>query len=152
MENKPLKRSRRKGRSLTPYWNSPFDRFFRNDFIDSWNGGETDTVPSVNFREDKKNFIMDVAAPGLKKEDFDIRVDGDLLTVSCSKESEHKEEEQEGYTRREYSYSSFSRTMTLPEKADSKKITAKYTDGILSLTIPKKEGAEQESSQKINVE
>jgi HSP20 family protein len=152
METKPVKRATRKMRPLSPYWNTPFDRLFRDDLPDLWDGAEISTIPSVNFREEKDKYTVDMAVPGLRKEDFDIRVEGNLLTVSCDKESEHKEDTGEGYSRKEYSYSSFSRSVTLPEHADSKKITAKYSEGILQLSIPKKEGAMTENSQKIKVQ
>jgi HSP20 family protein len=152
METKPAKRANRKRNSLSPYWTTPFDRYFRTGFPDVWDDGDVETIPSMNFREEKNNYIIDMAAPGLKKEDFEISLEGNLLTVSSSKTSEEKEEDKEGFSRREYSYSSFSRSVTLPEQADSKKITAKYTDGILSMTIPKKADAGNSSSQKIKVE
>lgn len=153
METTLTKRPRRM-RAMSPFSTSPMDRFFRNDFLDFWGEDRLiETVPSLNVREEKNNYLVDMAAPGLKKEDFDIHVDGSLLTISCDKETESKEEkETNGYSRREYSYSSFSRTVSLPEFADTEKIAAKYTDGILSLTIPKKPEAQKVMSQKIQVQ
>jgi HSP20 family protein len=149
METAITKKPSRSLRSLTPTWNTPF---FRNSLLDLWNEDRAfETVPSLNFREDKNNYIAELAAPGLKKEDFDIQVEGNLLTVSCDNETETKEEE-EGYSSREYNYSCFSRTITLPDYADSSKIVAKYTDGVLNLTIPKKPEAQKISSQKIKVQ
>jgi HSP20 family protein len=131
----------------------PFSRFFRNDFLDFWNTDVPATVPSVNITEDKNNYHIEMAAPGLKKEDFNIDLDGDVLTISSEKEEEKKEGKETGnYFRKEYNYTSFSRSMTLPDNVDVKKIDAKYNDGILSVSIPKKSGEEVNKSQKIKVQ
>src|SRR5688500_9839978 len=93
-------------RGLNPFWSSPLDRFFRNEMLDTWAGdGLVETVPSLNVREEKSNYIADMAAPGLKKEDFDISIDSNRLTISCDKETDVKQDESEGYSRREYNYS-----------------------------------------------
>ena len=145
---KPMRRLR----SLSPFWNSPMDRFFRSDFPELWTGEMAETIPSLNLTESKNSYIIELAAPGLKKEDFNVNVEGNLLTVSCDKETETKEEKENGFTRREYNYSSFSRTVTLPDYADAEKISAKYIDGVLSLNIPKKPEAQKASTQKIKVQ
>jgi HSP20 family protein len=150
LEKKPARRSF----GLTP-WSRPLDRFFRNDFLDFWEGDRfVETIPSINITEGKKEFSIDVAAPGLKKEDFNIDVEGNLLTISSKKETETESNGKEtgGYTRKEYSYSSFSRTVSLPEQADNNGITAKYSDGILNITIPKKADAQKTNSQKIKIQ
>jgi HSP20 family protein len=156
MNNSIEKNPMRRTRSLPSFWNSPLDRFFRNDFPSLWDDDNTPTVPSINITEEKNNFLVSMAAPGLKKEDFNIDLDGNMLTISCEKESEDKGngngKETSGYSRREYNYSYFSRTVTLPDSADSKGISAKYTDGILNLTIPKKPEAAKGTTQKIKVE
>lgn len=153
METTLAKRPSRRFRGLTPFLSRPADRFFRNDFLNLWDGdGFTETVPSLNIREEKNNYILDLAAPGLKRDDFDIKVEGNLLTISSEKETETKDEDENNYTSREYSYSSFSRSVTLPEQADAGKISAKYNDGILNLTIPKKPEAQKSQSQKIKVQ
>jgi HSP20 family protein len=91
--------------------------------------------------------------PGLKKDDFNINVDGNLITISCDKETETKEsKDKNGYYRTEYNYSCFSRSFTLPDYADTNKITAKYNDGLLNLSIPKKPEAQQNMSKKIKVQ
>jgi HSP20 family protein len=138
-------------------WNNPFDRLFRNDFMDLWNQDVTETIPSINITEEKNNYVVEMAAPGLKKEDFNIDVERGLITISCEKETETTSGDNEkgnngNYTRREYNYSSFSRSFTLPENADGQKIKAKYTDGILRLEIAKNEESQKSKSQKIKVE
>ncbi len=141
-------------RSLSPSAGfNPFDRFFRNDFLDVWNDENLMTVPSINITEEKNTYKVELAAPGLKKEDFNIEVNGSLVTISSENETETKEpQKNNGYTRREYNYSSFSRSFILPEHADTGKITAKYTDGVLNLSIPKKPGAQKTTAQKIKVQ
>ncbi len=139
-------------RRLASYWDMPFDKLFRNDFLDLWDSGQMVTVPSINFSEEKDKYSIDVAAPGLQKDDFNISIDGNVLTISCEKESETKENETDNYSRREYNYSSFSRKLTLPEQADSSTISAKYTDGVLKLSISKKPETQKEQSHKIKVQ
>jgi HSP20 family protein len=120
------------------------------DFMKPWNQwldnsdvlGRVLSVPAVNVHEDKDNFILSVAAPGLKKSDFNIDVDGNLLTISSEKE-ENKEEKDARYTRKEYNYSSFSRTFTIPEEVKQDKIEAEYENGVLKVTLPKKEEAKK---------
>jgi len=126
----------RKSREVFP---SFFDDFFKP--WNTWLGNErTMTVPAVNVVEDKEDYKISVAAPGLKKNDFNIDVEGNILTISCEKEYS-KEEKNEHYTRTEYNYSSFSRSFTLPEEVIKDKIEAVYEDGVLRLTLPKTEQA-----------
>lgn len=115
---------------------SVFDDFFKPD----WFGGVNtlaSTVPAVNIKEGEKDFSLELAIPGFKKEDFNIEIDNDVLTISSEikKETEVKEEK---YTRREFSVSSFKRAFTLPETVDADSINASYVDGILKLTLPKR--------------
>jgi HSP20 family protein len=145
----PMRSSRMRS-SLFP---TPFDRFFRNDFLDLWNENLPDTIPSINITENKDNYLVEVAAPGLKKEDFNIQMNGNLLVISSEKEAETKEGGQgDNYRRREYNYSSFSRSLTLPDHVDSTRINARYNDGILNVTIPKKSGSDQQQAKRIQVE
>ncbi len=127
-----------------------FDDFFRpwNDWLGM---GRSITTPAVNIAENKNNFEVTVAAPGLKKDDFNIDIEGNMLTISCEKE-EKKEEKDERYTRKEYNYSSFSRSFTLPDEVIKEKIEAAYTDGVLHITLPKTEQAKKAAlSQHITV-
>lgn len=123
-----------------------FDDFFKpwNEWFDSSNLflGRTMTMPAVNIVENKEDYMVSLAVPGMKKEDFNIDVDGNMLTISSEKE-ESKEEKEDKYTRKEYNYSSFSRSFTLPDEVNKEKIEAKYEDGVLKLMLPKKEEAKK---------
>ena len=120
-------------------WNEWFDD---NALINRFN-----KMPSVNITENGNHYNVSLAAPGLKKEDFKISIDGNMLTISSEKE-EKKEEKDEKYTRKEYSYSSFSRSFTLPEDVKLDAIDAKYEDGILSLRLPRKEEVKKAAASK----
>jgi HSP20 family protein len=127
-----------------------FEDFFNKPLFDLFDGGfssRTMNVPAVNITEKKDDYLVSMAAPGLKKEDFKIDVEGNLLTISSEKEVE-KEEKEERYTRQEYSYSSFERSFTLPDEINKDKIDARYKDGVLELVLPKKEEAKKMSVSK----
>ena len=98
----------------------------------------TGDVPAVNIKEENDKFVLEMAAPGMKKDDFQINLDNYQLTISSEKKEEKKEQE-DNYTRREFLYSSFSRSFTLPKTVDIEKIKADYKNGILSIVLPKKE-------------
>lgn len=119
------------------------DRFFEQEDPFFRNGGWNKSVP-VNVRETDKTFELEVVAPGLKKQDFKLEVNGDMLTVSFDhKEENNQESPEEGWLRKEYRQQSFSRSFNLGDSIDVNKIAASYNDGILSLTLPKKEGAQR---------
>jgi HSP20 family protein len=103
-------------------------------------------TPAVNIAETENEFEVELAVPGLKKEDFKINLEKNVLTVSAEKKAEEVNENKK-YSKREYSYSSFTRSFTLPQSADQNKIEADYTDGILTLTIAKKEEAKIQSRE-----
>ena len=107
-------------------------------------------TPAVNVKETEKGYDICMAAPGLEKSDFKIDVNGSLITISAEKD-EKKEEKEEEYTRREYSYRSFSRSFNLPEDTMADKIDANYVNGELKLHLPKKEEARKTVHQKISV-
>jgi HSP20 family protein len=124
---------------------SVFDDFFKpwNEWFG--NGGLTAralTLPAVNIVENKDDYKISVAAPGLKKADFKIDVEGNILTISSEKE-ETKEEKDARHTRKEYNYSSFERSFTLPETVKQDNIDAVYEEGVLKITLPKKEDAKK---------
>src|ERR1051325_8387315 len=116
------------------------------DFFKPWNEwfddksffGKIMKVPAVNVTETKEFFMVSLAVPGMKKNDFKIDIEGNMLTIISEKEEE-KEEKDVRFTRKEYNYSSFSRSFTLPEEVLRDKIVAIYEDGILKLTLPKSE-------------
>jgi HSP20 family protein len=132
------------------FFPTAFDDFFKpwNEWFG--NGGRWTkelSVPAVNITETDNEFSITVAAPGLKKSDFNIDVEGNMLTISSEKE-ESKEEKDALYTRKEYNYSSFSRSFTLPEEVNKEKIEATYEDGVLKLALPKKEEAKKLAASK----
>jgi HSP20 family protein len=131
---------------------SVFDDFLKpwNEWFDASLWGRTMNVPAVNITETKDQYNLSLAAPGLKKEDFQIDVDGNMLTISSEKE-EKKEEKEKSFTRKEYNYSSFSRTFTLPEEINKEKIDAKYADGVLHVCLPRTKEAKRNSAKKIAV-
>jgi HSP20 family protein len=109
------------------------------------------TLPAVNIKENADAFMVEMAAPGMAKEDFKIELNNDLLTISSEKKNEKETKEGETYTRREYSYQSFSRSFTLPNTVDGEKISAKYENGVLSIEIPKKEEAKPKPAKQISI-
>ena len=138
---------------MQPSWVNPINRFFRNDFMNIWDRDTQDTVPSLNIKEEKDNYKIELAAPGLKKEDFNIQIENNILTISCESESDTKENnEADNFSRREYNYSCFSRSLSLPANADSEHIAAKYNEGILTLNVPKKSDGQKNNGQKIKVD
>jgi len=132
---------------------SVFDDFFKpwNEWFENSNqGGRTFNMPAVNITEHKDEYQVSLAVPGLKKDDFKINVDGNMLIISSEKEATTEDKEKK-FTRKEYSYSSFSRSFTLPEEINKEKIEAKYEDGVLKLTLPRKEEAKKISAMHIAV-
>lgn len=108
---------------------------------------KSESVPSVNISEDKNEYRIAMAAPGLKKSDIKIELSDGVLTISSEKE-DSKEEKESRYTRKEYSYSSFSRSFMLPEQVDQDHIDAGYENGVLLLVLPKKEESKKTSHSK----
>ena len=104
----------------------------------------------VNIKETADAYFVEMAVPGLKKSDFHIDLDNQVLSISTETEEE-KEQREENYTRREFGYSSFKRTFTLPETVDDGKIKAAYNQGILSIHLPKKEEAKQKPARSIKI-
>lgn len=130
-----------------------FDDFFKpwNEWFD--NGGlwsRTMNIPAVNITENKDDYLVSLAVPGMKKDDFKIDVNGNMLTISSEKE-ETKEEKDKKFTRKEYNYSSFSRSFTLPEEINREKIEANYENGVLKIALPRKEEAKKITAKHIAV-
>ncbi|MDP9955190.1 HSP20 family protein [Epilithonimonas hungarica] len=132
---------------------SMFDDFFNRELFNWGNNNfsaSRTTLPSVNIKELEKAFEVEVAAPGMQKEDFKVTLDGNLLTIASSKEDK-KEENSGNYTRKEFSYQSFQRSFELSKDVDDDNIEAKYDNGVLRLTIPKKESALAQSPRLIEI-
>lgn len=134
---------------------SMFDDFFTKDI---WNWGMGNhsntqtTIPAVNIRETADNFEVEVAAPGMSKDDFKVELDGNQLTISSEKQTENEQKEEQHYSRREFSYQSFMRSFQLPKDVvDVENINAKYENGVLHLLIPKKEEAKQRPPRQIQI-
>jgi HSP20 family protein len=132
-----------------------FDDFFNRDFFNpgSLNFSNTyTTIPAVNIRENNEGFMIEVAAPGMSKKDFNIKLDENLLTISSEKSEEKEDKADDKFTRREFSYQSFSRSFNLKnDLVDMDKIEARYEDGILLVSIPKKESEKQKPKRMIEV-
>jgi HSP20 family protein len=132
-----------KNNARGPFFNDVFDSILNDSFI----GDKlVARIPAVNISETENEFQVELAVPGLKKEDLKISLDKNVLTVAAEKKTENVEEGKK-FSKREYSYNSFSRSFTLPESADHSKIEADYTDGILTLSITKKEEAKFQSRE-----
>jgi HSP20 family protein len=135
-----------------PGFSSWFDNFFDNnlgtEFLSNFNTGIT--LPAVNIKETSENFILELAIPGMKKSDFTIDVENKVLSIASEVKREN-EDTNDSYTRREFGYSSFKRTFTLPDSVESDKVKATYTDGILMVTLPKREEAKQKPPKRIEI-
>ena len=132
-----MKFAENKQRGIDNWVNDFFNPIFNDSFLSD---RFTSRVPAVNVAETNDNFHIELAAPGLEREDFKINVDKDVLTISADKKTENREEHKK-YSRREYSYTSFTRSFTLPETIDYNNIVANYKDGVLKVAIGKKEEA-----------
>lgn len=128
-------------------WLSNFidtDKFFDSDWVKNL------SMPAVNVKETEKSYEVELAAPGLSKKDFNVTAEDGTLTISSEKEEE-KEEKGKSYTRKEFNYSSFSRSFTLPENANEEDIKAGYEDGILKLSVAKKAISQPKTKKAIEV-
>jgi HSP20 family protein len=128
-----------------------FDDFFTRDLFSWPSSSSTGTsIPKVNIYETEGEFHVEMAAPGMSKDDFKVELDNNMLTISSQKESEINDDKK-NYQRREYIYQSFVRTFNLPDSAEAEKINAKYLDGVLNLVIPKKEEAKRKPLKTIKI-
>jgi len=138
-----------------PSINALVEDFFPKNLFD-WNGMNRDIFQSIrplaNMLETPKEFVIELAAPGLRKEDFKIELTNDILQVSCEKPSKkEKKESDQNYFRKEFQYEDFVRKFALPEAVNDQKILAKYTDGILTIELVKKEITSPKAIKKIAV-
>jgi len=132
---------------------SIWDEFFGKDLFNTGLSEDRSalSVPAVNVLKNNDNYKIEVAAPGLEKKDFHIDLDNNMLTISSEKEIRHEEEKDGKFMRREFAYSSFKRSFTLPESVNIDKIEAKYNEGVLHITIPKREEAKQKPPRQISI-
>lgn len=134
-----------------PTWSAWIDEMFNRDlpsiFTPNFNTGIT--LPKVNIRETKDAYFVDMAVPGMKKSDFRIDLDNNVLSIS--NEVQLNKEVEENHTRREFGYDAFKRSFSLPETIQEEKIKASYLEGILSIHLPKKEEAIRQAPRKINI-
>jgi len=125
--------------------------FNLNRIFNGNNENNFEINPSINVKDNKENYEIEMAAPGLTKDDFNITIEDGVLTVSAEKE-EKSEEKQEGYLCKEFSYNTFSRSMILPEMVDeNKEVKAQYKDGILKLMLHKKPEAKPKLAKTVKV-
>jgi HSP20 family protein len=140
---------------FSPSVDAFFDDFSPRDLM-NWTNQSLATkgtnLPSVNLKETDKKIEIEMAVPGLKKQDFKVEVENNLLSISSEKEEEKEETSKvDNYYKKEFNYQSFRRSFSLPDYADENKISANYKDGILHVAIDKKEGAQQRVAKTITI-
>lgn len=132
-------------RTFSPFLSNLFD----DDFFPVLTN-RTSSMPAVNIKESEKNFVLELAVPGMDKKDLKIDINEDVLTISAETKSE-SEESNDGYKRKEFSYSTFCRSFYLPENVKRENIGASYKDGILSVELPKQEEEKNKISRQIKI-
>ena len=140
-----------KNNFTNPATQNTFSDFFNDFFNDSLM--ERDyfkSVPAVNISDRANDFLIEMAAPGFSKDDFRVNIENEVLTISAEKKNEKKDENSR-YTRKEFQYSTFTRTFTMPENVEADKIGAEYKEGVLSLILPKKEEAKVKPAREIKI-
>lgn len=138
--------------NLFPGIASIWEDFLGRDVTNMPNWSNVSGAPAVNIEEKPDAFEVSLAVPGMQREDFKVEVNNGLLSVSSEKKEEHEEQDQQGkYTRREFSYRSFSRSFRLPDTINVDQIAAKYTDGILAIRLPKKELVQAQPIKQITI-
>jgi HSP20 family protein len=144
----------KRNNNFYPTFPTFFDNFLNRGLMDWENLNFSDTnttIPAVNVKEDQDKFEIEVAAPGMKKDDFRLKLENNVLTIS-SERKEEREEKKENYSRKEFSYQSFQRSFNLPEgHIKSDKIAARYTDGILTIELPKREEVKPQPPKEISI-
>jgi len=134
---------------------SLLDKFFEGNMMD-WNtrnfAESNSTLPAVNVKENNNEYLIEVAAPGLNKNDFKLNYDNGRLTISSEKSENVEDKDGEAITRREFSYQSFQRSFTVPERVvNAEKISAKYNNGILVVTLPKRDEVKPKPAKEIKI-
>ena len=133
-------------RSFRPFY---MPNLFDDDFFPVLSN-RTSSTPAVNIREDDKNFVLELAVPGIEKNDLKIDINEDVLTISSESKNE-TEENKDGYKRKEFSYSSFCRSFYIPENVNRDKIEANYKEGILSVGLPKQEEEKNKITRQVKI-
>jgi HSP20 family protein len=133
-------------RSFRPFY---MPNIFDDDFFHVLSNG-TSSKPAVNISENDKNYVLEFAVPGIDKKDLKIDMNEEVLTISSENKNE-SEESKNGYKRKEFSYSAFSRSFYVPEDVNTEKIEANYKDGILSVSLPKQEEVKNKITRKIEI-
>lgn len=134
------------------YSPSYLDDFLGKDFLTTFfNDGADYSTPAVNIKESEKLFEIEVAAPGLSKEDFNIKVEHDVLTISSEKETKTEEKEEGRFMRREFGFKSFSRSFSLPDSIEQEKIGANHKNGVLTVSLPKLDEAKLKNTKMIKI-
>ncbi len=132
-------------------WPSLVEDFFNGDWFPAFFDAEKKySIPAVNIVEGKEDYRIEVAAPGLSKDDFKVNLENNMLTISSEKEEKH-EESDEKVMRREFNYSSFSRCFSLPQTVNSEKIKASHKDGVLTVVVPKRDEAKEKPAREIKI-
>ncbi len=151
-KNGGLTKTKSNTTSNRPLWSNLFDEFFTGNlpsvFSQNFNSGMT--LPLVNIKETSDAYFVEMAVPGMNKSDFKIHLDYQLLSIETETQEESVEHES-NYTRREFGYSSFKRSFSLPDTVEDGKIKANYQDGILSIHLPKKDEAKQKPARSIKI-
>lgn len=143
-----------KRENYSPSSPSFFNDFINRDWYDQNNQNYSltnTTIPAVNIKETVNEFEVDMAAPGMTKDDFKIELNNSVLTISSEIQKDNETKEGRNVTRREFSYQSFSRSFTLPAIVETDRITAKYENGILQVNIPKKDEVKPKPLKQIQV-
>jgi HSP20 family protein len=133
-------------RSFRPFY---VPGIFDNDFFPVLSN-RSNAMPAVNIKENDKNYVLDLAIPGIDKKDLKIDINEEVLTISSEAKSE-SEESNDGYSRKEFSYSAFSRSFYIPENVNREKIEANYKDGVLTVSLPKQEEDKNKITRKIEI-
>lgn len=145
-----IKRTRESFPALSNVLDDFFNRELYNWGLSNFSSGGS-TMPAVNIKETADNFEVEMAAPGMNKEDFKVQLDGNTLSISA--EQEYRNESNGNYTRKEFSYQAFQRTIMLPKDVvDEDKINARYENGLLRLTIPKREEVKKKGPRNISID
>jgi HSP20 family protein len=141
--------------SLVKFSHRPMSSFLDDFFLPQWPSKSpifSSSIPAVNVQEREKDFLLSFAVPGKNKEDFEIDVDQDVLSVSALSQEEATTENDDLFTRKEFNYQSFKRSFSLPESVDTTKIKAQYKEGILSINLPKRKEALPQPTKRIAIE